>query len=486
MLLFNNQSRFLSTGKLQNLTSLYAVHTFLYNEHHGGMLMKVLLVRPFINNILTISGFLDTEPLELEYLYTACMQCKFTAQIYDSILEAKPFTQVLKQFKPDAVAITGYLTQEKNMQRYAALAKQIDPDIKVIIGGVHAQINYERLFWPQVDFILRSEAMEAFKQLLSNLNQPDEYRNINGLCFRNKTTFIINPLLPCEINELPIPYRIELNHHSEAFRYLDYDHCATIKTSFSCPFKCSFCYGRNLHQGIVSCRTIDKVINELQTISSTNVFITDSDFLYDENRLRMLIKALKEKQIKKQFICYGRSDFIAAHPDLMKELAAVGFSCVLVGFESINTSTLTAYNKQNNGSINDACIDVLNESGIACTALMIADLSFTHQDFKALYQWLISKPLQYASVQILTPLPGTDYHEQNKDKLLDHDIRKWDLAHVLMKPPHLSRSRFMLEYQYLVIRLWLYYRRHGSYQFFTFSYMIHQLKLAIQRQRALH
>lgn len=37
MLLFNNQSRFLSTGKLQNLTSLYAVHTFLYNEHHGGM-----------------------------------------------------------------------------------------------------------------------------------------------------------------------------------------------------------------------------------------------------------------------------------------------------------------------------------------------------------------------------------------------------------------------------------------------------------------
>lgn len=448
--------------------------------------MKVLLVRPFINNILTISGFLDTEPLELEYLYTACKQCKFKVQIYDGILETTPFTQVLKQFKPNVVAITGYLTQEKNMQRYAVLAKQYDADIKVIIGGVHAQINYERLFWPQVDFILRSESMEAFKQLLCNIDQPNEYKNINGLCARNKTGFMINPLIPCEINDLPIPDRIELKRHFDAFRYLDYDHCATIKTSFSCPFNCSFCYGRSLHQGLASCRSIDKIIKELQTIPSTNIFITDSDFLYDEKRLRMLIQAIKEHQIKKQYICYGRSDFIAAHPELMKELADIGFTCVLVGFESISTSTLTAYNKQNSSSINDECINVLKDSRIACTALMIADLSFTHQDFKALYKWLISKPLRYASVQILTPLPGTDYYEQNKDKLLEHDIRKWDLAHVLMKPAQLSRTRFMLEYQILVIRLWLYYHKHGSYQFFTFKYMIHQLKLAIQRQRALH
>lgn len=448
--------------------------------------MKVLLVRPFINNILTISGFLDTEPLELEYLYTACMQCNITAQIYDGILETVHFTQVLKTFKPDVVAITGYLTQERTMQRYATLTKQYNSSIKIIIGGVHAQINYERLFWPQVDFILRSESMEAFKQLLSNIHQPEEYKNINGLCTRNQNEFIINPLIPCEINELPIPYRIELNHHSNAFRYLDYDHCATIKTSFSCPFKCSFCYGRYLHQGIASCRSIDKIIKELQTISTPNIFITDSDFLYDENRLRMLITALKENQIKKQYICYGRSDFIASHPDLMKELAEVGFSCILVGFESISTSTLTAYNKQNNSSINDECINVLKDCGIACTALMIADLSFTHHDFKALYKWLISKPLRYASVQILTPLPGTDYYEQNEDKLLEHDIRKWDLAHVLMKPQHLSRSRFMLKYQILVIRLLLYYRRHGSYQFCTFNYICRQLKLSIQRHHALN
>lgn len=448
--------------------------------------MNVLLVRPFINNILTISGFLDTEPLELEYLYTACMQCNVRAQIYDGILETTPFTQVLKQFKPDVVAITGYLTQEKNMQRYAVLTKQYDADIKVIIGGVHAQINYERLFWPQVDFILRSESMEAFKQLLCNIDQSDKYKYINGLCIRNKTDFMLNPLIPCEINELPIPDRIELKRHLNAFRYLDYDHCATIKTSFSCPFKCSFCYGRNLHQGLASCRSIDKIIKELQTIPSTNIFITDSDFLYDEKRLRMLIQALKENRIKKQYICYGRSDFIAAHPELMKELADIGFICVLVGFESISTSTLAAYNKQNNSSINDECINVLKDCGIACTALMIADLSFTRHDFKALYEWLISKPLRYASVQILTPLPGTDYYEQNKDKLLEHDIRKWNLAHVLMKPEHLSRTRFMLEYQLLVIRLWLYYQKHGSYQFFTFKYMIHQLKLAIQRQLTLH
>ena len=74
--------------------------------------MKVLLVRPLLLNMLTLSGTIDCEPLELEYLYTACREIGVEAVLYDGITETRPFSAVLRQEQPEVVAITGYITQE--------------------------------------------------------------------------------------------------------------------------------------------------------------------------------------------------------------------------------------------------------------------------------------------------------------------------------------------------------------------------------------
>ena len=57
---------------------------------------------------------------------------------------------------------------------------------------------------------------------------------------------------------------------------------------------------------------------------------------------------IRENNVKKRYICYGRSDFIAKNEELMSELKDIGLYYVLVGLEAINDNQLLDYNKNSN------------------------------------------------------------------------------------------------------------------------------------------
>ena len=68
---------------------------------------------------------------------------------------------------------------------------------------------------------------------------------------------------------------------------------------------------------------------ELAGLSADNVFFVDSDFLVDEKRAWELAALLRQRNIRKTYICYARADFIARHPALIAALREVGFACFL-------------------------------------------------------------------------------------------------------------------------------------------------------------
>lgn len=434
--------------------------------------MKVLLVRPLLLNPATATGAMDSEPLELEYLYTACKAAGIEAPIYDGITEHRKFSAVLLAERPDVVAVTGYITQENVMGRYASLVRRFLPGCPVIFGGVHAQLNFERLYFPQTDFVLRAEDPTVFVALLLEIFGSKDFCKINGLCWRENGSFRTNPYVPGDVTALPIPERPVLKERGERFRYLDLSGAALLKTSVSCPYCCDFCYGRNLHGGKYQARSPEQVADELEVLEADTVFIVDSDFLFDAGRLLGLVRLLRERSICKKYVCYGRADFIAAHPELIRELVSVGFAYFLVGIEGSNDRVLDSYHKQSDVNANEGCITLLHDCGAECVALMIADLSFGRKDFSSLYRWAKVRPLRYVSVQIYTPIPPTEPYRRMNDRLLTKDPVQWDLAHAVVKPDQLSRSAFHFWYRLLLVRLFLLGRFRGAYRFITPRYLL--------------
>ncbi len=447
--------------------------------------MKVLLVRPLLLNMLAITGAIDCEPLELEYLYTACREMGVEAVLYDGITETRPFSAVLERERPEVVAITGTITQENRMRRYAALARRILPGCRVVLGGVHAQLNYRRLYFPEVDFVQRGESMEEWQALLRLIREGGDPAAIGSLCWREGETFRENPYQPGDITRLPIPLRPALEAHPEAFRYLDYSRVATMKTAVSCPFSCNFCYGTHLHGGRYQARPAALVAEELAGLPAQTVFFVDSDFLVDDKRAWELVGLLRQRDIRKTYICYARADFIARQPVLIAALAEVGFRCFLVGLESLSGERLAAYEKGVTTDVNEDCLRVLRDCGADCVALMMADPAFTREDFRRLYAWARDRGLKYVSVQVYTPIPPTPLYVEKEAELLDRRPEKWDLAHLLLKPAHMTRVGFTLRHRLLMARLYLLGWRRGAYRFVTPRFVAGRIAAWWKRRRTL-
>lgn len=447
--------------------------------------MKVLLVRPVLLNALTLSSSMDCEPLELEYLYTVCSELHVDARIYDGVVEYQKFSSALKEYQPDVVAMTGYITQENRMKKYSALSKRICPGCKVIIGGVHAQLNYKRLYFSDADYVFSSESMQCFQELLLTIQTGKSVSGINGLCHRKAGAFVENELVPCNINDLPIPIRDFQKQHAEKFRYLEFSRVATLKTAVSCPYKCSFCYGTNLHGGIYQARSIDKVIEELKTIEAETIFIVDSDFLVDENRLSRFAAAVKANGIHKSYICYARADFIAKHPSAVHNLCEIGFRYFLVGIEGIENSNLTSYQKLTSKEINENCVTILNQNSAECVALLIADLTFRKKDFQQVYEWVKAQNLKHVSMSIFTPIPPTKLYQREKERIFERRIEKWDLVHLVMRPQNLSSFRFYWNDRLFLFKTFLLGYKRGAYRFVNAKYVLHMLAFGFQRRNTL-
>lgn len=440
--------------------------------------MNVLLVRPKSYNIIANVNVINLEPLDLEYLYTVALEEEANCQIFDGLFDKRSLKEVLQSFKPDLVAVCGYITQEAIMLDYSSIIKQHNPAITVVVGGVHAQVNYNRFYVNTIDYIVHSSSLEPFRQLVRLEGSFDEglIKNIKGICYRKGEEWFVNEHLPINPDELPIPDRSHFNEHKHLYRYLEYSPCAIVKTAFSCPYQCSFCFCRKINDGRYAARNIDLVVEEIQGIECDSIHIVDDTFLIDRERISRFISLIKEKGIRKNFVFYSRADFVVENEDLIEALGDIGTKGIIVGLEAIDDTTLNSYSKQSSEDLNERCVNILQKYNIDCLALFIVDMNATPKDFDNLYKWVERVKLRYASVSIFTPIPGTPLYEEYKDKLTTDKMQYWDFLHLVLEPVNMSKQAFYMEYYKLFLKLTILGKKSGIYNFVDMQYITNMAK----------
>lgn len=435
--------------------------------------MNLLLVRPKSSNIIANINLINLEPLELEYLYTVAIEEKANCEILDCLYDDRSLTEVLKSFNPDMVAISGYITQEPIIIEYSKIIKKHNSNIKIVVGGVHAEVNFERFYIDTIDYIVRSSSLEPFKELLRLTDKSEEntLSSIEGICYRIDNIWKENKPLTIDPNKLPIPDRRHFNVNKNNYRYLGFTPCAIVKTAFSCPYQCNFCFCRKVNNGEYVARDIEIVVEEIENIQCDNIHIVDDTFLLNIERVNKFIELIKEKNIKKNFIFYSRADFIVSNEDLIGELAAVGTKGIIVGLEAIEDSALNSYTKASSKAFNEQCVNILKKYGIECIALFIINLDATKEDFDKLYRWIKDRELHYATVSIFTPIPGTDVFNQYKDKIITNNLEHWDFLHLVLEPINMPKRAFYLEYYKLTLKIALLGKKKGLYDFIDMNYI---------------
>ncbi|MCL1825640.1 MAG: radical SAM protein [Betaproteobacteria bacterium] len=415
--------------------------------------MNILLVRPKPHKeSINLHSMMICEPLELEYLAARVEQLGHHADIVDLILEKMSLEYFLAQKKYDIVGFTAYLTHVGIVKDLSERAHTFDPNMVTLVGGVHAEVNPDDFDDPRIDLVVHGNAMTSMKPLLTSLEEADlsdsegrakAFDNIRstipGVWQRGKA----RP--PFETNfPFPFPDRSKTRKYRNKYSYSYLSRCASIKTSYGCPYDCNFCFCTCITQNNYFERDLREVIEEIKTIEEPNFYVVDDNFLLRRKRVLEFCRLMEEENIKKTFILFGRADFVVKNPDVMERLRDVGLHAVFVGIESFSENDLTSIGKNSSVAMNVKAIETIESLGMNCYCGLIAMPDWDRSDFDNVINFLGRFKNPIINLQPLTPLPGTVCYEQYKSQLVVPRERYevWDLAHLMIKPLKMAPSDF--------------------------------------------
>lgn len=222
-----------------------------------------------------------------------------------------------------------------------------------------------------------------------------------------------------EFDESPWPARHLIDVSSYNY-HVDGERALSMIGQLGCPFKCSFCAGRDspmLRQ--IRTRTTENVVAELVDLNR-RYGVRGCMFLDDElnvnRKMIELMQALKvaadDLGIEWRLRGFLKSELFT--DEQAKAMYAAGFRQLLIGFESGHPRILDNIQKNATVEDNTRCMEIANANGLKVKALMsIGHPGESPETVDAVRDWLVKvKPSDF-DVTIITPYPGSPYYDKS-------------------------------------------------------------------------
>ena len=394
--------------------------------------MRILLARPRPDSrSINLQRFMISEPLELEIVAAHLQKLGHTVDLVDLILEHHPLKWFVRWNHYDLVGLTGYINHVQVVKQLARDVKAVSPNTVVVVGGVHAEVVPTDFVDPDIDHILWANGAVTLGEIASGLPVAE------AVCLPG--VWGSGKIRPTAVHPKGmLPDRNITAKYRDKYNYIYHDHCATIKTSYGCPFTCRFCFCTQIAP--YAERDLDEVMDELEQIAEPHVFIVDDDFLSRPYRIKQFCEALDARGIHKRFIAFGRADYVVKHPDDITLLAAHGLDALFVGIESFRADELEDYDKRTSVEQNVRAVRVLEAAGVQCYSGLITGEDWGPADFDGLADFLNQFDHPMVNIQPITPMPGTPLYDDEQGHLTLPRTRseRWDMAHLAFRPTALS------------------------------------------------
>lgn len=220
-----------------------------------------------------------------------------------------------------------------------------------------------------------------------------------------------------QLDQLPFPARHLLDIESYK-HYIDGELTNSLIAQLGCPFGCGFCGGRlspSFRQ--IRTRSSENIVMEMEHLYRTTGrkgFMLMDDELNVNRNMVGLMRLIERKQ-KELGVEWKLRGFIKAqlfNDEQAESMYAAGFRVILVGFESGSPEILEAIQKSSTLEENTRCMQIAHRHGLKVKALMsVGHPSESEITIQATKKWLLEvKPADF-DVTIITPYPGTPYHD---------------------------------------------------------------------------
>ncbi len=369
----------------------------------------------------------NLHPYNLSIL-SAMINDRYDVEIVDGTfddLSKDQFKEIIERKKPGILGIS-VLTNEYGEAGFVAakLAKEANPEIKTVFGGVHATSLPEYVIKnSDVDYVVVGEGEYVFGELCDFINKRGDLPK-KGILYK-KEGKIINTgrgEFISDLDALPYPdySKIDFMKYATSTQREEVGSprawpVAHTVTSRGCPYSCCFCEVETISGKKPRLRSVENIIGELEWLINDygikSVMFDDDNLLINKKRAKDLFKTMINKKYNLKWnapaLALFKLDEEMIH--LMKES---GCQYVDVAIESSNERVLKGIiHKPLNLDHGMKMLKKLKEHNIdTCANFIIGFPGETWEEIRQDLKFAGELDVDYVKIFIATPLPNTELY----------------------------------------------------------------------------
>ncbi len=308
--------------------------------------MDVLLVNPFFN------GRAEIPPLGLASVAAPLPRQEIGVEILDLDLAPSPreglslLRERIAGGRPRILGVTALTNSFPSALEVFRTAKDEDPDIFSVLGGVHGTVLHDELLRRHefIDAVVRGEGEATFPALAQAVLRGDHPGSMEGITFRSSRGIVVTPDRPPEpdLDVFPLPGHDLVENDRYRTR--------SLSSSRGCPHRCTFCSIRSLYGGTVRMRSAGSLLDEIRFLigqGARRIMFTDDNFTMDARRIREICASLAGGSLNRgvEYFAQGRADDLCRIPLMAGMLREAGFRALYIGAESGSQEILDSYRK---------------------------------------------------------------------------------------------------------------------------------------------
>jgi len=378
--------------------------------------VNILLISPSNEHeIRTSLSFVDDEvgitpPLGLLYVAAyAEANTEHNIDVLDAQVEGIDYDTLktkIAELKPDIVGIHAMSFTMVDVLLTAKTTKEVDNDIKVIVGGVHPSIYPEEtLALPYIDHVIVNEGEVAFTQFIQSkpIKQNGYIRDLDSLPFPARH------LTPYK------RYRSLLSKGT---------YTTNIITSRGCPYQCIFCNRPQMGKRFRA-RSPQNVVDELEECVNLGIrefLFYDDTFTVDEERVIDICDEILDRKLDIIWSIRTRVDNVSI--EMLEKLKRAGCIRIHYGIEAGNQTILNNLKKGITIEQVKDTFSMTKKVGIDTLAyFMMGSPGETRKEVLETIEFACRLNPNYAYFSILTPYPATELYSLGISRGLFTD--KW-------------------------------------------------------------
>ena len=326
-----------------------------------------------------------------------------------------------------AIGITATTPQLPAVIHLARLARELRPDLRLILGGPHVTLVYSALKLERKRGLVNGRAQRAATTLESFFDVlcsgDGEYAIFEAL--RDDAPKVIDAddpkggffLSDDMFTRSPLPARHLVDLKS--YNYTIEGHNATsLIGQLGCPFNCGFCGGRNSKSlRLIRNRSVASILTEVEILHREYGY---TGFMFYDDELNVsksmidLLDGLTDLQ-SRLGVEFRLRGFVKAElftEAQAKAMRRAGFRWLLCGFEAAHPRILTNINKRAALADNDRCVTFAKKHDLKVKALMsVGHPGESEETIGAIRDWLIRSNVDEFDCTVITTYPGTPYYD---------------------------------------------------------------------------